>query len=426
MGCISTICMAVFLSCASLCQAQQAGGSTPDGGDATGSKDAPAAVAGIVQRALTLEQQGKYPAAAKAWENVIQLQPRNARAYAQLGLIEARLEQYPQAIAHYRKAEALAQAQNQPIPQLNLNLGLALFKSGDFQEAAKTFEAELSKHPNAANKQKLTELAAMAHYGAHEYSAAIPYLKDAESGDPRNLTLLLTLAHCYLWTKQLDAVLEVYKQILLINPDSAAADMIAGEALDEKGDKTGAVEQFRAAEKANPKEPNVHFGLAYLLWTDKKYDEAISEFKAELENDPNNNQAMIYLGDAYVRQGKFDQGKAVLEKADQYQTSDPLIHLDLGIVHMESGDNGAALKELQKAVTLEPDNITAHFRLATLYRSMGKKEEARVEFAKANSLNKKRDDSVHERIAAANARPNTATQPAQPQKPDAGAKPDQP
>ncbi len=137
----------------------------------------------------------------------------------------------------------------------------------------------------------------------------LPYLKEAVEADPKNLPLLLDLAHCYLWTKQLDATMAVYKEILLIDPDSAAADMIAGEALDEKGDNAGAVQQFQAAVKANPKEPNVHFGLAYLLWVQKRYDEAIPEFEAELANDPKNYQAMIYLGDTYVRQTEYEKAK---------------------------------------------------------------------------------------------------------------------
>ena len=45
----------------------------------------------------------------------------------------------------------------------------------------------------------------------------------------------------------------------------AEADMLAGEALDEEGKISEATEQFRAAVKANPKEPNAHFGLGYLL-----------------------------------------------------------------------------------------------------------------------------------------------------------------
>jgi tetratricopeptide (TPR) repeat protein len=362
--------------------------------------------------ALALEQQGKYPEAQAAWESAIMAQPRNAQAYAHLGLIEARSEQYPAAIAHYRKAKTL----NPAIPQLNLNLALALFKSGSFSEAGQLFQTELKKHPG---DQRLTILVAMSHYGAREYAAAIPLLKEAAAADQRNLPLRLTLAHCYLWTKQLDATLAVYKEILNIDPDSAEADMIAGEALDEKGDNAGAVQQFRAAELANPKEPNVHFGLAYLLWAQKRYDEAIPEFKAELENDPKNYQTMTYLGDTYVQQNQFDLAKETLEKAVSFQPAVPLIHLDLGIVYMETGDREQAARELSKTVSLEPDNVAAHFRLAKLYQSMGKKDEAKAEFAKASTLNKKTDEGLHQRIAEANARPDPKSDP----KPDTASKP---
>jgi len=390
--CKLMVCAACLLLCAHFCAAQQSAG--------VNQKAAVPPVA--IQKALALEAQAKYPEAEAAWQEVVKEQPRNGQAFAHLGLLEARQEHYQDAIAFYRKAQAL----DPVIPQLNLDLGLALFKSGSFRESAKLFEAELRKHPKSPETQKLTTLAAMSHYGAREYGAAIPYFKDAAAADPQNLSILLALAHCLLWTRQLDATMEVFKEILTINPDSAEADMIAGEALDEKGDGDGAVRQFRAAVQANPKEPNAHFGLAYLLWKQKKFDEAIPEFKAELANDPNNNQAMIYLGDTYVRQDRFDLGKEILEKAASYPTPDPLIHLDLGIVYMEAGDNSAAIREFNKTVELEPDNVTAHFRLATLYRSMGKKDEARTEFVKANSLNKKRDDSVHQRIAAASAKPD--------------------
>lgn len=413
---ISITCVTVWLLAAGLCHAQQAGGPK------TAQAGSTAQAAGAVQQALALERQAKFPEAEAAWARVVKLEPRNAQAYARLGLIESRLGHYPEAIADYRKAQALDAA----IPELNLNLGLALFKSASYREAATVFEAELRNNPKPADAQRLTLLAGMAHYGAHEYTAAIPYLKQGAAADRQNLPLRMTLAHCYLWTRQWDATMETYKEILAINPDSAEADMIAGEALDGKGDDEGAILQFRAAGKANPKELNVHFLLAYLLWRRKQFDEAISEFKAELANDPDNSQAMLYLGDIYVRLGQLATAKEILEKAARYPTADPLMHLDLGIVYMETDDQKDAVRELSKTIELEPDNVNAHFRLAKIYMSQGKKDEAKVEFAKAKTLTTKMNQDLFEKIATANARPDKDGQPEQPAKPDAAAKPDQP
>jgi tetratricopeptide (TPR) repeat protein len=62
--------------------------------------------------------------------------------------------------------------------------------------------------------------------------------------------------------------------------------MLAGEALDEMRDHAGAIREFQAAAKADPKMPNVHFALGYVLWTQNNIEDAAKEFSAELENTP--------------------------------------------------------------------------------------------------------------------------------------------
>jgi tetratricopeptide (TPR) repeat protein len=266
-----------------------------------------------------------------------------------------------------------------------MNLGLALFKAKDFKGSIKPFTAELRKHPG---DQRLTILLGMAHYGMGDYFVAIPYLKKAAERDPQSLPLRLTLAHSCLWSKQYQCVLDVYKEILILNAESAEADMLVGEALDESGDNAGATEQFRAAVRANPKEPNAHFGLAYLLWTQSQLTEAVTEFQAELDNDPQHLQARAHLGDSYVQLKDYAKAQPELERVLAADASSALAHRDLGIVYAEEGRKDDAISELQKAIELDPQDVTPHWRLAKLYQSMGKKEEAKAEFAKASTMNK--------------------------------------
>jgi len=339
------------------------------------------------QNALTLEQRGQNAEAEQAWQSIARRNPRSAEAFAHLGLIEARQEHYDDAIASYRKALAL----NPELPGLQMNLGLALFKAKDFKGAIKPFTAELKKHPG---DQRLTILLGMAHYGMGDYFVAIPYLRKAADSDPQSLALRLALAHSCLWSKQNQCVLDVYKEILALNAESAEADMLAGEALDETGDDAGATEQFRAAVRSNPKEPNVHFGLGYLLWNQNHYSEAATEFQAELENDPNHLQARAYLGDSYVHLNDYAKALPELEKAAAGPSS-ALVHLDLGIVYGEQGRKDEAINELQKAIALNPKDVAPHWRLAKLYQSTGRKEEAKAEFAKASTMNKESLQATH-------------------------------
>ncbi len=348
------------------------------------------------QQALQLEQQGNNVEAEKAWRSIATANPQNAEAFAHLGLIEAREEHFDEAIADYRKALALDPA----LPGLQMNLGLTLFKAKDFKDSVKPFTAELKKHPD---DQRLTILLGMAHYGMGDYFVAIPYLKKAAERDLQSLPLRLTLAHSCLWSKQYQCVLDVYKEILALNAESAEADMLAGEALDEKGDKAGATEQFRAAVRSNPKEPNAHFGLAYLLWTQSHFAEAAKEFQAELDNDPQHLQARAYLGDSYVQLNDYANAKPELEKAVAADPSFALAHRDLGIVYAEEGRKDEAINELQKAIALDPKDVAPHWRLAKLYQSTGRKEEARAEFAKAGAMNKESleaSQTLYQKLAA--------------------------
>ena len=127
----------------------------------------------------------------------------------------------------------------------------------------------------------------------------------------------MTLAHSCLWSKQYPCVLDAFHQIVALNAESAEAYMLMGEALDEMKDTVGAIREFRAAVKANPKEPNVHFGLGYLLWTKGQYPEAAAEFQAELDNDPQHLQAMLYLADAKMQMNQPDEARPLLEKAGE-------------------------------------------------------------------------------------------------------------
>jgi tetratricopeptide (TPR) repeat protein len=339
-------------------------------------------------KAFQLEQEGQNAEAEEVWRSILTTHPRNAEALAHVGLLEARREHYDDAIAYYRKALLIEPA----YPGLRLDLGLAFFKAGRFQEAAQCFQSELRKKPG---DQRLTILLGMAYYGVKNYAAAIPYLKQAAASDPQNLPLRLDLAHSCLWARQFPCVLSVYKQILTLNDESAEADMLAGEAMDAMGNSIGAIEQFRAAERVNPNEPNVHFGLGYLLWTQKQYTEAAREFQGELDNNPQQGQARAYLGDVLIRQNDFAKAEPQLQQAVVEDPSLALTHLDLGIVYANSGRNEDAVQAFQKAIALDPKDVDAHWRLAKLYQAMGRKEEAKAEFDRVGAMKKEQDQDSH-------------------------------
>jgi tetratricopeptide (TPR) repeat protein len=353
------------------------------------------------QQAIALEQQGRNAEAEAAWQAFAKAEPGSAEAYAHLGFLEARQERYTEAVPLYRKALAL----DPEMPGLKMNLGLALFKSGALKEAIQIFTPLLKSEPASSPEAlRLTTLIGIAHYGLGEYAASAPALKAATTNDPKNLPFRLMLAQSCLATKQYSCVMDVYHEILMLNAESAEADILAGEALDEMQDHTQATQQFRAAVKADPKAPNAHFGLGYLLWTQMQYEEAAENFKAELEIDPNHAQSMAYLADCDIRMSQPEAALPLLQKAIQIDSNNELAHLNMGILDADAGHQEDALRELRKAVTLRPSDVNAHFRLARLLKAMGRKAEAQVEFDKTSSLTKAADDSVFSKLNDARAK----------------------
>jgi tetratricopeptide (TPR) repeat protein len=203
-------------------------------------------------------------------------------------------------------------------------------------------------------------------------------------------------------------VLDAYHRIIALNAESAEADMLVGETLDAMKDTRGAVREFRAAIAANPKEPNVHFGLGYLLWTQGQHAEAAREFQAELDNAPHHFLAALYLADSYIQMNRMDDARPLLENLIKTDPADAMEHVDLGIIYADEDRKQDAAKQFQEAIKIAPDNVNAHYRLGRLYRSMGQTAEAKAEFDKANSLNKAEDErllKIMSKIPASNQAP---------------------
>ena len=354
------------------------------------------------QSALALEREGKVAEAEAGWRALLVSQPKDSEAYAHLGLLEARQTHYKEAIDFYRKALSL----NQKIPGLRLNLGLSLFKAGELKSAIQTFEPLLKSAPRSSPEAiRLVTLIGLAHYGLGDYTASVPYLKEAAAGDPQNISLRMMLAEGCLLSKQYQCVLNVYHEILTLNPESAEAHMLAGEAYDELKNDDGAITEFQAAVNADPTRPNAHFGYGYLLWRLLRFDDAEREFQSELAINPEHPLALAFLGDTEMRRKSLDDAVPHLEHAIRIQPSIEIAHLDLGILYEGQGRMEDALIEFQKAEELNPGDSAIHYRLGRFYQSMGRKVEAKGEFEKAQNLLQANQLSLREQMHQGDAKP---------------------
>jgi tetratricopeptide (TPR) repeat protein len=344
--------------------------------------------------AMALEQQGKLDEAARVWKAVVERNPRDAGAFASLGVVFSKEKRYPEAASAYRKAIAL----DPGLPGIQLNLGLAEFKQGHFQAAIAPLSAALAAQPNNVQARALLGLS---YYGAKQFAEASKHLEVAARADPDNTQLRQVLAHSCLWAKNFDCALEEFRDIEQRDPDSAAAHMLTGEALDGLGRTPEAIAEFEAAAKISPREPEVHFGIGFLQWKLRHYDEAESALRTELSIDSNNAQALAYLGDIEMKANDLDKALPLLEKAVKVKGGDVRIaYVDLGAVLMQQKRYQDAMAALQHAVKLDPAQPDSHFRLGRLYQEMGNTTAAQQEYAKVRELHEKAADDVASKMHA--------------------------
>jgi tetratricopeptide (TPR) repeat protein len=118
-------------------------------------------------------------------------------------------------------------------------------------EAFKT-AAQLDDHSVEANRY-LGEF----YYENHDLKQAEPYLQHATSDEPKNAQLLLALANCQLRNGEPDQALATAQKVHAL-PDHkkyAAAHLISGQVLADKGNAKGAADEYRLFLKEDPNSP---------------------------------------------------------------------------------------------------------------------------------------------------------------------------
>jgi len=344
--------------------------------------------------AIALEQKGNLEAATTAWRSIIKQNPRDAAAFANLGVVLAKQQKYPEAAAAYKKALAL----NPKLPGIQLNLGLAEFKQGLFAAAIAPLKTAAAQDPGSVQARLLL---GMSYCGAKKFDDAADSFELSIKSDPENSELHHLLAHSCLWAKKYSCAQEQFQWIQQKEPDSAAAHMLLGEALDGLGRTPEAISEFQAATKIDPGEPNANFGLGYLYWKLRQYDQAIPAFESELSAHPDHAQSLAYLGDTEMKKDDTEKSAILLKKAVQLNTGIRIAHADLGAIYAGQKRYQDALAEFQAAVKLDPDQPDTHFRLGRLYQAMGNSSAAQQEFARVQELHKKTEDDLLEKMSGA-------------------------
>lgn len=148
---------------------------------------------------------------------------------------------------------------------------------------------------------------------------------------------------------------------------------------------------------------------------DGQWAKAQSDFEYALQLAPEQPNVLNYLGYAWVERGhEVERARQMIERAVEQRPNDGAFIDSLGWVQLRQGDTAGALKSLDRAVELQPEDpvINAHFGDAL--EAVGRRREAEFQWRRALNLNPEPDDRarIERKLRDAEAAP--ATQAANP------------
>ena len=84
------------------------------------------------------------------------------------------------------------------------------------------------------------------------------------------------------------------------------------------------------------------YDAAMFAFSQNEYDLAIARLKAVLAEDPTHFDAQLSLGMAYYRKGDYATAIAEGHKAEKLKPNEQLVHTNLSLCYMKSGDKKTA------------------------------------------------------------------------------------
>ena len=223
------------------------------------------------------------------------------------------------------------------------------------------------------------------------------------------LSELLPQGEAALRDKQFDRAQKVYEQVVKLDSRSAEGHSNLGFAFYMQGNYPRAIEEFQKSLDLDPRLDETEILLALSYFDTGQLQRALPLLEKAYQRKKDDPDVAAHLGLAYLREQQADKALVVLShwaeiqpdspealyfkgKAAQYVASDTFARLtkvapdSYRTFQLEAemlrqrGLAPAAINEYKKAIAQKPDAAGLHYALGTLYREVGRLDEALAEF----------------------------------------------
>jgi len=183
-----------------------------------------------------------------------------------------------------------------------------------------------------------------------------------------------------------DEALNKCDQLSTRPEDKQFVAFLRGSDLERQKKYDQAEEVFRKILVEDPQNAAVLNYLGYML-ADRgvKLDEALNMIKKAVEIEPSNGAYLDSLGWAYFKLGKYDQAEDNLTKASQHIGTDPTVQEHLGDLYQKTGRLKLAAAHWEQAIQQWNKSVSADVDGDDMAKVQKKLESAKVKLAKEES-----------------------------------------
>lgn len=119
---------------------------------------------------------------------------------------------------------------------------------------------------------------------------------------------------------------------------------------------------------------------------ERRYPEALESFQKAVEADPKFAAAHFGMGLAHKRMHADDDAETALNKGLKIEPKNTAGLGALAQVYLDTDRSSEAVKVLQTALDISPERYDLHFWLARAYEDIGRKDDSKAEYGKAQIL----------------------------------------
>lgn len=307
----------------------------------------------------------------------LEVNPDDARVYAQLGMTELALGNAGVGEGHFVKALRL-DANNEVVLS---RYGQFLFKLRRWDEAEIFLRHTLELAPN--DKLASLYLAELMFYTGH-LNEALTMARAIEAGEDIGLNVrrLQLIGKAQVELGMIEEAFNTLNEALEIDLENAGSWFYFGNVLNRMGRFAEASGAFAEVEKLDAEFPGLKLSQGDSWLGQGDAGTARDVYLRGIEAEPDPYELYHNLGIAYMRLDDIDAARDAFEKAIQIKPAYYQAYYNLSNVFLAIEDVESAIASLESALEINPGFVPALLNLGTNYAQLGDYANARIYWQK--------------------------------------------